>query len=237
MKSFKLFLFVLFGLFLIGCNRGVINSPNVEASQYITPRVISITDSANTIDNIVQNSEFQTPVRTQTDNIREKAEELSYEKVNALYAGYAKIIDKLNKRLAELEGEAKTKIKLLLIKLSVGLTLLSGALLFFRQRELAGLGGGLAAVFFGAAQVYGLWWVELGLGITLLGGISYVLFVMYKKTKKEETAHITFRELDKIYNEANQKEKDWMDEKIFGRLSRKMDEAHKVIIRKEDLTK
>ena len=249
MKHVTLIMMIALMLFIPSCSlfkTPIVTKPEATVIQGAGD---AIKKSADNIDGIVKGSEYEEPVKEETNNIREESEKLSYEQIEALYQPkfkklqddiklkdkrideLLKLVDKLKAQITDLQNFAR-KQQVTWLNIAAGiLTVATGLLLYFRQKELAGYSAIGAVGAFGLAQILGsVWffWICVSVLLILAGGVSYAL---YKQNVSNETETIVMKTLEEVYNAGTPEEKVYLDEKIFDKLSKKMSDRHKSYVR------
>ena len=240
-------------LFIPAC--GTFKNPVLPKNEatVITNAGSSIKKSVDNIDGIVDGSEYEEPVKVETNNIREEVKKLSYEEIEALYqpkfkklqddiklkdkkiSDLTKLVDKLKERIKELENFARAQ-QVTWLNIAAGiLTVATGLLLYFRQKELAGYSAIGAVGAFGLAQILGSpYFLLLSIICVLIvvGGVSYGL---YKQMLGNQAETMVMETLEETYNSSDAEHKSWMDQKIFDNLSKRMDKKHKKYVKEKKL--
>jgi len=248
MKLFILFIILL----LTACK-----THNTSAKDYVSSHSQTITNSTDTIDTLVENSPLKSSVNEQTNIIRKSILELSFEKIDQFYidqiadlkksnniklkerdkkiSGLAKLLEKANEEIDNLKNKARENQLTILTWVSTILVIASGALIYFGQRGLAGIGVTISFLLFGVMQVIGNpLFVYCIFGLILICIIvSFVAF--YKQKIKNETNVIVMSVVEDFYNKQDNKTKEWLDSTLFVELSKSMDKVHKTVVKETTL--
>jgi hypothetical protein len=253
----------IISLFFTACKH---NKSNENANIHITTQGSAIVNAADTIDGYLVDSPLQSKVKEQTNIIRKSVLELSYEKIDGFYveqiaalnkandvklknlnntikerdtkiSGLAKLLEKANKRIDELEHIARENQISILTWIASILSVASGALIYFGQRQLAGIALVIALLLFGIIQVIGNpIFVYCIFGLILVC-ILASFYSFYKQKIKNETNVIVMSVVEEFYNKQDDKTKAWLDSTLFIELSKKMDSSHKKIVKETELKK
>lgn len=256
MKKYTLvFLFLI--LAFSGCDKKPTLPPVDSVKTVLGSTQSSITSSSNTIDGIVDGSPFEAPVKVETDKLRAVVPDIDFEKIHKEYqlffdelnkkhkeeiklkdkriSDFSKLTEKLKNRIKDLENFARAQ-QVLWLNIAAGiLSVATGILLYFRQRELAGYSALGAISAFGLAQILGsIWffWICVAAVLIVSAGVS---LSFYKQNVSNEAETIVMETLEEAYNESDKEMKDWMDIKIFDKLSKKMDSKHKKYVREKKI--
>ena len=232
----------LLSLVLMGCSTTPkIN--NADVRNLISENTDVIVGSADSIDEIVKGSDYATPVKIETDNIRSSVLKITFDKIDALYseifaaeikknAGLQKQIVQLTNENEELKSAEKRKQLSLLRYCSIFFTIITVPLLYFKQRELAGLSALLGLFLFGIGQIISSPFFVWLIACVIIISIAVLCFALYKNNVKEDTSLLVYKTLEDVYNKSNVNEKKWMDDNIFNKLSSRMDKVNKAVIDK-----
>lgn len=260
MKYVTLTILLSLMLYLPAC--GIFRKPIIKKhdATVIVNAGNEIKESADKIDDIVDGTEFQEPVKNETDVIREEVKKLSFKEIEALYqpkfdelkntikekdkvieekdkklSQNEKLIEKLKKEIDDLKNFVRKRQVEILNWIAVLTTVLSGVLIYFRLKEFAIVAGLTAVVCFGMAQFIGsVYFLPTVIGCLIIIAI-FAGYAIYKQNVSNETEEFVMKTLEAVYNNGTAKEKKWMDDKIFGELSRKMDQKHKNYIKAKKL--